>query len=170
MEMKVINKKSTLELQQHEETLRAQLFALRIQSVLGKLERPHMIVNIRKDIARIKTELTMRIKNGEKIKPLPVNKMVLPEEKKEVKKSKKVAKVDKDKKEDIKIKTTTKTEVIKEVKTAEDKPANETNKKITKVKTATRTTKKAVINTNKTAKPSKESIEKTTIPPKEDKE
>lgn len=95
MEMQVIKNKSTLELQQHEETLRAQLFAFRIQSSLGKLETPHMINALRKDIARIKTELTIRIKNGEKIKPLHINKMILPEEKKESKKVKKIAKVDK---------------------------------------------------------------------------
>ncbi|WP_400254778.1 50S ribosomal protein L29 [Spiroplasma endosymbiont of Cleonymus obscurus] len=164
MEMQVIKNKSTLELQQHEETLRAQLFALRIQSSLGKLETPHMINNLRKDIARIKTELTIRINNGEKIKPLYINKMVLPEENKESKKTKKVAKVD-DKK-DIKVKTITKSEVIKE----SDKIAKkEVTEKTTKAKSSNKEVKK--VTTTKVEKPSKKpTVKKTVTPAKEDKE
>ncbi|WP_342218605.1 50S ribosomal protein L29 [Spiroplasma endosymbiont of Amphimallon solstitiale] len=164
MEMQVIKNKSTLELQQHEETLRAQLFALRIQSSLGKLETPHMINNLRKDIARIKTELTIRINNGEKIKPLHINKMVLPEENKESKKTKKVAKVD-DKK-DIKVKTITKSEVIKE----SDKIAKkEVIEKTTKAKSSNKEVKK--VTATKVEKPSKKpTVKKTVTPAKEDKE
>jgi len=151
MEMQVIKNKSTLELQQHEETLRAQLFALQIQSSLGKLETPHMINNLRKDIARIKTELTIRINNGEKIKPLHINKMVLPEENKESKKTKKVAKVDK---KDIKVKTITKSEVTE--KTTKAKSSNKEVKKVT---------------ATKVEKPSKKTtVKKTVTPAKEDKE
>lgn len=163
MEMQVIKNKSTLELQQHEETLRAQLFALRIQSSLGKLETPHMINNLRKDIARIKTELTIRINNGEKIKPLHINKMVLPAENKESKKTKKVAKVDK---KDIKVKTITKSEVIKE----SDKIAKkEVTEKTTKAKSSNKEVKK--VTATKVEKPSKKpTVKKTVTPAKEDKE
>lgn len=157
MEMQVIKNKSTLELQQHEETLRAQLFALRIQSSLGKLETPHMINNLRKDIARIKTELSIRIKSGEKIKPLHINKMVLPEEKQEVKK------VDK---KDIKVKSMTKSEVIKEADKDDQKVVTE---KTTKPKSAAKEVKKVA--TTKAKSPSKKStVKKTVIPVKEDKE
>ncbi|WP_425381166.1 50S ribosomal protein L29 [Spiroplasma endosymbiont of Polydrusus pterygomalis] len=164
MEMQVIKNKSTLELQQHEETLRAQLFALRIQSSLGKLETPHMINNLRKDIARIKTELSIRIKNGEKIKPLPINKMVLPEEKKEVKKAKKVTKVDKK----DKVKSMTKSEV-----NAADKDDQKVvTGKTTKPKLSAKEVKKVVTTkANKAESPSKKStVKKTVTPAKEDKE
>lgn len=156
MEMQVIKNKSTLELQQHEETLRAQLFALRIQSSLGKLETPHMINNLRKDIARIKTELSTRIQNGEKITPLHINKMVLPEEKKEVKK---VAK------KDIKVKSTTKSEVIKESDKDDQKVVTE---KTTKTKSSTKEVKKVAA--TKAKSPSKKpAVKKTVTPSKEDK-
>lgn len=95
MEMQVIKSKSTLELQEYEEQLRAQLFALRIQKAIGKLDAPHMISQLRKDIARIKTELQTRSLQGEVIKPLDIKKMTLPEEKenkKEKKETKKAAK------------------------------------------------------------------------------
>lgn len=163
MEMQVIKNKSTLELQQHEETLRAQLFALRIQSSLGKLETPHMINTLRKDIARIKTELSIRIKNGEKIKPLSINKMVLPEEKKAVKK---IAKVDK---KDNKVKSMTKSEVIKEADKDDQKVVTE---KTPKPKLSVKEVKKVVTTkANKAKSPSKRStVKKTVTPAKEDKE
>ena len=145
MEMQVIKNKSTLELQQHEETLRAQLFAFRIQSSLGKLETPHMINTLRKDIARIKTELNIRIKNGEKIKPLNINKMVLPEEKKE---NKKVAKVDK---KDIKIKATIKSEISEVIKKSDKNDKKVTTEKTTQTKSSY---KKSTV--KKTVTPSKE--------------
>lgn len=148
MEMQVIKTKSTLELQEHEEQLRAQLFALRIQKAIGKLDAPHMINLLRKDIARIKTELSFRTLNGEVIKPLNITKMVLPEEEKKPKKEKTV------KAKKVKSEKTT-----KEVKKTEDtKPAEtkevkkETSKK--EVKTTKTTPKKpAVKKTTKTAKP-----------------
>lgn len=89
MEMQVIKSKSTAELQEHEEQLRAQLFALRIQKAIGKLDAPHMISQLRKDIARIKTELQTRSDKGEIIKPLNIKKMTLPEEEKDSKATKK---------------------------------------------------------------------------------
>ncbi|MCL6428929.1 50S ribosomal protein L29 [Spiroplasma sp. JKS002669] len=127
MDMQVIKSKSTLELQVHEEELRAQLFALRIQKAIGKLDTPHKINELRKDIARIKTEISNRALNGEVIKPLNFQKMELPEEKK----AKKTQNKKTDKKE-------TKETSKKDVKKASTKASTKTNK----VKpTATKTTK-----------------------------
>lgn len=127
MDMQVIKSKSTLELQVHEEELRAQLFALRIQKAIGKLDTPHKINELRKDIARIKTEISNRALNGEVIKPLNFQKMELPEEKK----AKKTQNKKTDKKE-------TKETSKKDVKKTSTKASTKTNK----VKpTATKTTK-----------------------------
>lgn|GEM_PF-22830 len=127
MDMQVIKSKSTLELQVHEEELRAQLFALRIQKAIGKLDTPHKINELRKDIARIKTEISNRALNGEVIKPLNFQKMELPEEKK----AKKTQNKKTDKKE-------TKETSKKDVKKASTKASTKTNK----VKpTTTKTTK-----------------------------
>lgn len=148
MEMQVIKNKPTLELQQDEETLRAQLFALRIQKTLGKLETPHIINGIRKDIARIKTELSLRILNGEIIKPLNVKKMVLAEDKKEIKKTKKIAKDEK--------KAVKSTEIVESVEKKEQKSVTKktaTNKKTAKPKaTAAKSTTKTPLS-KKTTKP-----------------
>lgn len=143
MEMQVIKNKPTLELQQDEETLRAQLFALRIQKTLGKLETPHMINGIRKDIARIKTELSLRILNGEIIKPLNVNKMVLVEDKKEIKKTKKIAKDEK--------KAAKSTEIVEVVEKKQKKVA--TDKKTTKPKTTPVKSTTKTPSSKKTTKP-----------------
>lgn len=141
MKMQVIKNKLTSELQQDNETLRAQLFALRIQKVLGKLEEPHKINNLRKDIARIKTELSVRIIRGEKIQPLNINKIVLTEDKKEIKKTKPTKEV--------------KNTEILEKKAVTKKVV--TDKKTTKPKT---TTAKSTIKTSSSKK---------TIKPQEDK-
>ncbi|MDQ7982875.1 MAG: 50S ribosomal protein L29 [Spiroplasma sp.] len=141
MEMQVIKSKKTIELQEHEENLRAQLFALRIQKAIGKLDTPHMINQLRKDIARIKTELKTRALNGEIIKPLNIQKMTLPEEKtkdktKKAQKSKSTSKEDKE----IKVvdkKPTTKTKIA-----SEKEATKETKVKPKEIKkTATKTTK-----------------------------
>lgn len=138
MEMQVIKSKSTAELQEHEEQLRAQLFALRIQKAIGKLDAPHMINQLRKDIARIKTELQNRSLQGEVIKPVNIKKMTLPEEKdskddkkeekkaaKAAKKSDSTTKVDKEShKEDPEIKDPEKPE---DKKITTDSPAKEEN-------------------------------------------
>ncbi|WP_342276312.1 50S ribosomal protein L29 [Spiroplasma endosymbiont of Nebria brevicollis] len=156
MEMQVIKKKPTLELQQDEETLRVQLFALRIQKALGKLEAPHMINNLRKDIARIKTELSLRSLNGETIKPLNINKMVLVEDKKEIKKTKKTAKVEK---KATKAQDTNSTETVENVETKEvtkAKPAVKkvaTNKKTVKPKTTAPKSASKTSSSKKTTKP-----------------
>lgn len=141
--MQVINNKPTLELQQDEETLRAQLFALRVQGTLGKLEKVDIIKKKRKEIARIKTELSFRILNGEIIKPLNVNKMVLAEDKKEIKKSKKIAK---DEKKPVKSK-----EIVEAVSEKEQKSA--TNKKTAKPKVTAAKSKTKTPSSKKTTKP-----------------
>lgn len=132
MEMQVIKSKSTLELQVHEEELRAQLFALRIQKAIGKLDTPHKINELRKDIARIKTEISNRALNGEVIKPLNFQKMELPEEK-----SKKKTQNKKTDKKVTKTTTSKKEDVKKEPKKASTKTSTKTNK----VKPTTKTTK-----------------------------
>lgn len=45
------------ELKQKLHTLKEELFKLNIQRKMGRVEKPHMIGNLRKDIARIKTIL-----------------------------------------------------------------------------------------------------------------
>ncbi|MGL5268657.1 MAG: 50S ribosomal protein L29 [Spiroplasma sp.] len=126
MEMQVIKSKSTNELQEHEEQLRAQLFALRIQKAIGKLDAPHMISQLRKDIARIKTELQSRSLKGEDIKPINIKKMTLPEP--EVKKESKSSK--KEEKKTLKKNKKLEKETNKEDVEKKD-PSNPENKKIT---------------------------------------
>ena len=75
MDMNVIKKKLTEELLQDVEELLANIFSLRFKNAIGKLENPHMIKKLRKDIARIKTEINLRIKNGEVIVPLTQRKV-----------------------------------------------------------------------------------------------
>lgn len=135
MEMQVIKSKSTAELQEHEEQLRAQLFALRIQKAIGKLDAPHMISQLRKDIARIKTELQSRSEKGEVIKPLSIKKMTLPEEdskatkKEEKKTAKAVKKLDKEtNKEDTEIKDPEKPEDKKITTNSTPKEENNNDK------------------------------------------
>ena len=63
--MNDLNKKSVEELKKLEEESRAELFALRFQSAMGNLEKPHRIPELRKQIARILTILSSRKKAGE---------------------------------------------------------------------------------------------------------
>lgn len=42
--------------------LRQELFNLRVQQASGQLERPHLIRQIRRDLARIETVLTQKTK------------------------------------------------------------------------------------------------------------
>lgn len=123
MEMQAIKKLTTKELQENEEQLRAQLFALRIQKALGKLEAPHTINQLRKDIARIKTELTTRKNNGETIRPLNITSMTLEEDKKETK--------------------------VKEVKAKTVKKTVETKEKVAKPKTVKKTSTSTKTTTTK---------------------
>ncbi|WP_419334804.1 50S ribosomal protein L29 [Spiroplasma endosymbiont of Sarcophaga variegata] len=63
--MNDLNKKSVEELKRLEEESRAELFALRFQSAMGNLEKPHRIGELKKQIARILTILSSRKKAGE---------------------------------------------------------------------------------------------------------
>ncbi|WHQ36883.1 50S ribosomal protein L29 [Spiroplasma sp. SV19] len=63
--MNDLNKKSVEELKKLEEESRAELFALRFQSAMGNLEKPHRIGELKKQIARILTILSSRKKAGE---------------------------------------------------------------------------------------------------------
>lgn len=83
MTMQDIKQMKTVELQTRVEELRAELFALKFQSATGQLATPHRIKEIKKEIARILTDLNQRKANGEDIKPLDSNKLILPESMKE---------------------------------------------------------------------------------------
>ncbi|WP_425380291.1 50S ribosomal protein L29 [Spiroplasma endosymbiont of Stenodema calcarata] len=63
--MNDLNKKSVEELKKLEEESRAELFALRFQSAMGNLEKPHRIGELKKQIARILTILFSRKNAGE---------------------------------------------------------------------------------------------------------
>ncbi|WP_425289439.1 50S ribosomal protein L29 [Spiroplasma endosymbiont of Poecilobothrus nobilitatus] len=63
--MNDLTKKSVEELKKLEEESRAELFALRFQSAMGNLEKPHRIGELKKQIARILTILSARKKDGE---------------------------------------------------------------------------------------------------------
>jgi colicin import membrane protein len=57
--MNDLTKKSVEELKKLEEESRAELFALRFQSAMGNLEKPHRIGELKKQIARILTILSV---------------------------------------------------------------------------------------------------------------
>lgn len=63
--MNDLTKKSVEELKKLEEESRAELFALRFQSAMGNLEKPHRIGELKKQIARILTILSARKNAGE---------------------------------------------------------------------------------------------------------
>lgn len=102
--MKINKAKTTTELQTQLEELYGQRFALKFQKSLGKLETPHTIQQVKKDIARIKTELSVRKLSGEMIKPLNVKSIALPKEEEQVKKTSKKNSKATTKKENIEIK------------------------------------------------------------------
>jgi large subunit ribosomal protein L29 len=66
MEVKDIRKKTEKELLQQVETLRKEQFNLRMQHAAGQMPRGHLINNVRKEIARVKTVLNERVKAGKK--------------------------------------------------------------------------------------------------------
>jgi len=66
MEMKDIRKKSEKELRDQVATLRKEQFNLRMQHASGQMPRGHLINNVRKDIAKVKTALSERVKAGKK--------------------------------------------------------------------------------------------------------
>lgn len=63
--MNNLNKKTIEELKKMEEESRAELFALRFQSSMGNLKKPHRIGELKKQIARILTILFFRKNSGE---------------------------------------------------------------------------------------------------------
>ncbi|HEX2668884.1 MAG TPA: 50S ribosomal protein L29 [Gammaproteobacteria bacterium] len=64
MDVKEIRKKSEKELRDQVEALRKEQFNLRMQHAAGQMPRGHLINNVRKDIARVKTVLSERVKAG----------------------------------------------------------------------------------------------------------
>ncbi|HEY1991449.1 MAG TPA: 50S ribosomal protein L29 [Gammaproteobacteria bacterium] len=64
MEIKEIRGKSDKELRDQVEALRKEQFNLRMQHAAGQMPRGHLINNVRKDIARVKTVLNERVKAG----------------------------------------------------------------------------------------------------------
>lgn len=53
------------ELKQKLRTLKEELFNLNIQRKMGRVEKPHMIGKLRKDVARIKTVLKEKMRQKE---------------------------------------------------------------------------------------------------------
>ena len=64
MDIKEIRGKSEKELHEQIEALRKEQFNLRMQHAAGQMPRGHLINNVRKDIARVKTVLNERVKAG----------------------------------------------------------------------------------------------------------
>ena len=64
MEIKEIRGKSEKELRDQVEALRKEQFNLRMQHAAGQMPRGHLINNVRKEIARVKTVLNQRVKAG----------------------------------------------------------------------------------------------------------
>jgi large subunit ribosomal protein L29 len=66
MDANEIRKKSDKELREEVVALRKEQFNLRMQHAAGQMPRGHQIRNVRKDIARLKTALSERVKAGKK--------------------------------------------------------------------------------------------------------
>ena len=60
MKISEIKELTVKELLSRRHELRQEIFNLRIQQQSGQLERPHLIHNLRRDIARIETVLTSK--------------------------------------------------------------------------------------------------------------
>ena len=60
MKMSEIKELTIKELQSRKHELRQEMFNLRVQQQSGQLERPHLIHNIRRDVARIETAITQK--------------------------------------------------------------------------------------------------------------
>jgi len=60
MKMSEIKELTIKELQARKHELRQEMFNLRVQQQSGQLERPHLLHNIRKDVARIETAITQK--------------------------------------------------------------------------------------------------------------
>lgn len=60
MKQEVIKELSTDELLEQLESMQEQLTKMRLNHAISPLDNPHSITNVRRGIARIKTELTQR--------------------------------------------------------------------------------------------------------------
>jgi large subunit ribosomal protein L29 len=65
MKMEDIRSLSNEKLLAQLETLRKEQLNLKFQQAAGQLEKPHRVAEVKKDIARVKTELTARKNNQE---------------------------------------------------------------------------------------------------------
>jgi large subunit ribosomal protein L29 len=66
MDANEIRKKTDKQLRDEVVALRKEQFNLRMQHAAGQMPRGHQIKNVRKDIARLKTVLSERVKAGKK--------------------------------------------------------------------------------------------------------
>ena len=64
MKINEIRELTLKELQSRKHELRQELFNLRIQKQSSQLERPHMLRDIRKDLARIESVITTKRKTA----------------------------------------------------------------------------------------------------------
>ena len=64
MKIKEIRELTLKKLQSRKHELRQEIFNLRIQQQSSQLERPHMLHDIRKDLARIETVITSKRKTA----------------------------------------------------------------------------------------------------------
>ena len=64
MKINEIRELTLKELQSRKHELRQELFNLRIQQQSSQLERPHMLRDIRKDLARIESVITTKRKTA----------------------------------------------------------------------------------------------------------
>lgn len=60
MKIAEIKELTIKELETRKRELRHEIFNLRIQQQAGQLERPHMLRNIRRDIARVESVITTK--------------------------------------------------------------------------------------------------------------
>ena len=59
MKMSKVNELTEVELETKGRDLRVELFNLRIQKTTAQLEKPHRVKQLRRDVARLETRLTM---------------------------------------------------------------------------------------------------------------
>ena len=59
MKMSEVKELSEVELETKGRDLRVELFNLRIQKTTAQLEKPHRVRQLRRDVARLETRLTM---------------------------------------------------------------------------------------------------------------
>ena len=59
MKMSEVNELTEVELETKGRDLRVELFNLRIQKTTAQLEKPHRVKQLRRDVARLETRLTV---------------------------------------------------------------------------------------------------------------